>query len=54
MIFDINEKYMNENFGVFFEILNPDTKLMSNSRVMFKNLAREFPKEIPDASGFIS
>ena len=43
-----------ENFKILFEIMNPDTKIDEQSKSNVENLVMKFPKELSDASAFIS
>ena len=43
-----------ENFKILFEIMSPDTKIDEQSKSNVENLVMKFPKELSDASAFIS
>ena len=50
------EKCMNiiEKFKILFEIMYPDTEIDEQSKSNVENLVMKFPKELSDASAFIS
>ena len=43
-----------ENFKIFLEMMNPDTKIDEQSKSNVENLVMKFTKELSDASAFIS
>ena len=43
-----------EKFKILFEIMYPDTKIDEQSKSNVENIVMKFPKELSDASAFIS
>ena len=43
-----------QNSKIYFEIMNPNTKIDEQSKSNVENLFMKFPKELSDASAFIS
>ena len=42
-----------DEYKIFFEILNPDTKIDEQFKTNVENLAMKFPKEFPDAISIV-
>ena len=43
-----------EKLKILFEIMYPDTKIDEQFKINVENLVMKFPKELSDASAFIS